>query len=133
MKRLTVRFRNWLAHRRRYASKRRNAALIRLSRIPSMRRIVRLCKRLQTFAGQLAYRDSFYVVWAYSQRLQLPEFEIPGDIEVAHQFLEAVAPRAVLAEWTLEQITREVIKHGNDEPREGRRLRQWATLAQIAN
>jgi hypothetical protein len=50
-----------------------------------MRRIVRLYKNVQAFAGQLAYRDSFYVVWAYSQYLQLAEFEIPNDIEVAPQ------------------------------------------------
>jgi len=72
-----------------------------------MRRIVRLYKKVQTFGGQLAYRASFYVVWTYSQYLQLPEFEIPNDIEIAPQYLAAPQPRTLLAEWTLEQIARE--------------------------
>lgn len=82
---------------------------------------------------QLSFRDSFYVIWAYIQFLQTSDFQIPADIEVAPQFLEAAQPRIFLAEWTLELIAREVILHGNEEPQEGRRLRQWQTLALIAN
>jgi len=94
---------------------------------------VRLYAAVQTFARQLAYRDSFYVIWAYSQYLQTSDFKIPNDIEVAPQFLAANPPQALLAEWTLEQITREVVQYANQEPQEGRRLRQWGTLAQLAN
>ena len=133
MKRLTSRYKKWLVHRRRYASKRRKAVAIRLSQIPSIRRIVRFYAAVQTFARHLAYRDSFYVIWAYSQYLQASDFQIPNDIEVAPQFLAADPPQALLAEWTLEQITREVVQYAREEPQEGRRLRQWGTLAQIAN
>ncbi len=94
---------------------------------------MRLYAAVQTFARQLAYRDSFYVIWAYSQYLQTSDFKIPNDIEVAPQFLAANPPQALLAEWTLEQITREVVQYANQEPQEGRRLRQWGTLAQLAN
>jgi hypothetical protein len=47
--------------------------------------------------------------------------------------MNARPPQAVLAEWTLAQIAREIIRHADEEPRRGRSLRQWATLTQIAN
>ena len=95
--------------------------------------MVQLYTTVQKLAQQLAYRDSFYVIWAYSQYLQTEGFHIPDDIEVASQFLSAVPPQSFLSEWTLEQITREVIQSAHEAPQGGRSLRQWATLAQIAN
>ena len=68
--------------------------------------MVQLYTTVQKLARQLAYRDSFYVIWAYSQYLQTKDFHIPSDIEVAPQFLAAVPPQALIAEWTLEQIFR---------------------------
>jgi hypothetical protein len=133
MKRLTSRYKKWLMYRQRYASRRRTAVAIRLSRIPSIRRIARIYTSVQQYVRQLGYRDSFYVIWAYSQYLQTSDFQIPNDIEVAPQFLAAAPPQALLAEWTLEQITREVVQYANDEPQDVQRLRQWRTLAQIAN
>jgi hypothetical protein len=47
--------------------------------------------------------------------------------------LAAVPPQTVLAEWTLEQIAREVIKYANEESKQGRSLRQWGVLAGMAN
>jgi hypothetical protein len=94
---------------------------------------VQLYATVQKLARQLAYRDAFYVIWAYSQYLQTQGFHIPNDIEVATQFKTAVPPQALLAEWTLEQIAREVIQYANETSQGGRSLRQWATLAQIAN
>jgi hypothetical protein len=61
------------------------------------------------------------------------EFEIPADIEVGNQLLNAQLPQAILAEWTLEQMAREVIRHADEEPRRGCSLRQWATVAEIGN
>jgi hypothetical protein len=95
--------------------------------------MVQLYTTVQKLAQQLAYRDSFYVIWAYSQYLQTTGFHIPDDIEVATQFLSAVPPQSLLSEWTLEQITREVIQSAHEASQGGRSLRQWATLAQIAN
>ena len=133
MKRLTLRYKKWLMHRQRYASRQRRAAAARLSHAPSTQRIVQLYATVQKLARQLAYRDAFYVIWAYSQYLQTQGFHIPNDIEVATQFKTAVPPQALLAEWTLEQIAREVIQYANETSQVGRSLRQWATLAQIAN
>jgi hypothetical protein len=132
MKRLTWRYKKWLMHRQRYVSRRRRAAA-RLSHAPSTHRIVQLYTTVQKLAQQLAYRESFYVIWAYSQYLQIQGFHIPDDIEVAAQFLSARPPQALLSEWTLEQITREVIQSAHETSQGGRSLRQWAALAQIAN
>jgi hypothetical protein len=81
----------------------------------------------------LATRDSLYVIWAYSEFLQINDFNMPNDIEVAAQFLEADFPQVIIAEWTLEQIAREVIQYSTDNSKAGKSLRQWGTLAQIAN
>jgi hypothetical protein len=90
-------------------------------------------RKVRTNTRQLAHRESLYVIWAYSQYLQVSEFQIPQDIQVANQFLNAEPPQAILAEWTLEQMAREIIRHSDQEPRRGRTLRQWDTLAAIAN
>jgi hypothetical protein len=73
------------------------------------------------------------VISAYCQYLQVNDFEIPADIQVADQFRNARPRQAILAEWTLEQIAREVIRYADEEPRRGRTLRQWDTVAAIAN
>ena len=133
MKRLTPRYKNWMMHRQRYVAKQRRAVSNRLSRTTSTQGLVRLYARVKGLTQQLAYRDSFYVIWAYSQYLQISDFEIPSDIEVAPRFLATAPPQALLAEWTLEQIAGEVIQCAGETPQDGRSLRQWATLALIAN
>jgi hypothetical protein len=90
-------------------------------------------RKVRSTVRQLARRESFYVLWAYSQYLQVNDFEIPNDIEVANQFLNAQPHQAMLAEWTLEQIAREVIRHADEESRRGQTLRKWDTVATIAN
>ena len=95
--------------------------------------IQELYRTVKTLTRQLGLRESLHVIWAYSQCLQVTEFEIPEDIEVANQFLAAHPPQAMLAEWTLEQMTREVVRYADEEPGQGGSLRQWATLARIAD
>jgi hypothetical protein len=95
--------------------------------------IEEMYRRVKSITRQLGLRDSLYVVWAYSQYLQVNEFELPRDIEAAPRFLNAEMPRQILAEWTVEQITREVIRYADEEPRNGRSLSQWGTLAEVAN
>lgn len=95
--------------------------------------IQELYRRVRTLTRQLGFRESLYVVWAYSQYLQVTEFELPRDIEASTRFLDAHPPQALLAEWTMEQVAREIIRHADEEPRRGRSLRQWATLADVAN
>ncbi|MBI1980199.1 MAG: hypothetical protein HYS63_01250 [Methylocystis sp.] len=82
---------------------------------------------------ELGHRDSLYVIWAYSQSLQVNGFNIPNDIQVDNAFLNAAPPQTILAEWTLELMAREVIRYADEVPRRGRTLRQWATVAKIAN
>jgi hypothetical protein len=92
-----------------------------------------LYRTIRSDARQLARRDSLAVIWAYSQYLQVNEFPMLGDIEVAQVLRDAHPRQSILAEWTLEQIAREVIRHGDEEARDGRTLRQWNALAHIAN
>ena len=84
-------------------------------------------------ARELGLRDSLYVIWAYCQHLQVNGFTIPSDIQVHNVFLNADPPQATLAEWTLELMAREIIRHADEKPRRGRTLRQWNTVAKIAN
>lgn len=80
----------------------------------------------------LAHRDSLYVVWAYSQFLQARSL-IPPDIEVHHSFLQAPLPDALLAQWTFEEITREVVRYAGEASRRKRTLQKWNAIAEIAN
>jgi hypothetical protein len=90
-------------------------------------------RKIRAMVRQLGCRESLYVIWAYCQCLQVNEFNIPADIQVANAFLNAHPRHAVLAEWMLEQMAREVIRYADEEPRRGRTLRQWDTFAEIAN
>jgi hypothetical protein len=95
--------------------------------------IQELYRSIKNQARQFARRDGLYVLWAYSQYLQLRNFRIPGDIEVLNRFLNADLPMAMLAPWTVEQIAREIVLHSDEEARRGQSLRKWSSLAQIAN
>ena len=90
-------------------------------------------RKIRATVRQLGRRESLYVIWAYCQYLQVNNFKIPADIQVANALLNASPPQCILAEWTLEQMAREVIRYADEEPRRGRSLRQWDTLAVIAN
>ena len=88
-------------------------------------------RKVRAAVRELGCRDSLYVIWAYCQYLQVDDFRMPDDIQVHRQFLDAPLPQAVIAEFNLEQIAREVIRHADIEPRRGRTLRRWDTLAAI--
>jgi hypothetical protein len=92
-----------------------------------------LYRQIRNTVRKLAIRDSLRVVWIYSQYLQVPDFKIPADVDVAPQFLEAQPPQTILAEWTLELIAREVIRYSDEESRKGASLLQWKVLAEVAN
>jgi hypothetical protein len=92
-----------------------------------------LYRTIRGDARQLARRDGLAVIWAYCQFLQVNDFQMPQDIEVAQQFRDARPRRGVLSEWTLEHIAREVIRYGDEEARDGRTLKRWDTLAHLAN
>lgn len=112
--------------------RRQRAVSARYRRMLSSR-MVRLYEAVKKVASHLAPCDSLEVIWAYSQYLQCPNFILPYGIQVAPQFLAAFKPQTMIAEWTLEQIANEVIKYAEERPQQGRSLRVWGTLAQIAN
>jgi hypothetical protein len=91
-----------------------------------------LYRTIRSNARQLARRDSLAVIWAYSQFLQVNDFQMPEDIEVAQQFRDARPRQGMLAEWTLELLSREIIRYGDEEARNGETLRRWDTLARLA-
>lgn len=95
--------------------------------------IEELYRKIKAQVRQLGLRQSLYVGWAYSQYLQIRDFELPRDIEVDSRFLNATPPQTMLAEWTIEQIVREAIRYADEEPKRGKSLIQWKTLADIAN
>jgi hypothetical protein len=88
---------------------------------------------IRNLTRQLGLRDSLYVIWAYCQYLPLNEFELPPDIQAGQQFLDSDVPQQTLPEWTLEIIAKEVIRYADEEARRGRSIKQWNTLAQLAN
>lgn len=92
-----------------------------------------LYRTIRSGARQLARRDSLAVIWAYCQFLQVNDFQMPQDIEVAQQFRDARPRQGILAEWTMEHLAREIIRYGDEVPRDGKTLRRWDTLAHLAN
>jgi hypothetical protein len=40
-------------------------------------------RKVKSLTRQLGIRDGLYLVWAYSQYLQVNDFELPRDIEAA--------------------------------------------------
>lgn len=90
-------------------------------------------KKVRSIVRELGCRDSLYVIWAYAQFLQVKGFRMPGDIQVHRTFLDAQLRQAIIGEFTFEQVAREVIRHADIEPRRGRTLRNWDTLADVAN
>ena len=92
-----------------------------------------LYRSIRSDARKLARRDSLEVIWAYSQFLQVNDFEIPRDIQVSQRFLDAHPKQGILAEWSLEHLAREIIRCGDEVARDGKTLKTWDTLADIAN
>src|SRR5260370_10822812 len=92
-----------------------------------------LYRTIRSDARQLARRDSLAVIWAYSQFLQVNDFQMPQYIEVAQQLRDARPRQGVLAEWTLEHLAREIIRYSDEEARDGKTLRRWDTPAPLAH
>jgi len=90
-------------------------------------------RSVRAMVRQLECRDSLYVIWAYAQCLQVDGFKIPADIQVHQTFIDAQPRQAILGEFTLEQIARELIRHADIKARRGRTLRRWDTLSDIVN
>ena len=91
--------------------------------------IQQLYQRVRSQVRELGYRDSLELIWAYAQYLQIRNFKFPSYIEVNQKFLKAELPQRFIAELNSEELTREVIRYADEEPRRGKTLRRWATLA----
>jgi hypothetical protein len=52
--------------------------------------------------AQLSVDDALGVLWAYSQLLQLPNFQPPSEIEIAPVYLTAKPRQSYIAEWDIE-------------------------------
>jgi hypothetical protein len=78
---------------------------------------------------KLDRRESLYVIWSYAQLLQQRGFRMPRDIEVGRVLLEANPMQTIVGDWSLEILTREVIKHAGEEARGGLSLRRWETFS----
>ena len=95
--------------------------------------VFELYKPFRNKVSLLSIEDTFFVIWAYSQKLQINDFEIPKEIEVHKTFLEHQIPQSILAEWELEILTKEVILNGGAVATKGHTFRSWNTLADIVN
>ena len=72
--------------------------------------------------------DSLYVIWAYSQFLQVRGFSFPDDIDKHQDFLASSRVNHLIHEWELETLAAEVILHAESGTRS---MRDWSTLAGI--
>ncbi|MGB0085532.1 MAG: hypothetical protein WBP94_09200 [Rhodomicrobiaceae bacterium] len=95
-----------------------------------MRDLFDLYKPLRNKIAELAYLDSFRVLWAYCQFLQIKNFKIPEDIEVHEDVLAAKKPN-IIHEWELEMLATEAALNGGYGNRKNKTLRQWSTFAAI--
>ena len=95
--------------------------------------VYELYKPVRNKVALLSYDDSLYVIWAYSQLLQINGFQIPGDIQVHKDYLKLRLRQQWIAEWDLEALAKEVILNGSTVSAKRRTLRTWDTLAESVN
>ncbi len=89
-------------------------------------------KPLRNKIRKLARDDALGVIWAYCQYLQIDDFRFPKEIEIQKRFFEHDVPRAIIAEWELELLAKEVILNGNLVSK-NYTLRKWDVIAEIVN
>jgi hypothetical protein len=68
-------------------------------------------KYLRRRVSKCGFVDSLYVIWAYSQLLQVRNFHFPADIEKHEAFGSDSRLNFLIHEWELESIATEVILH----------------------
>lgn len=86
---------------------------------------------LRSKIRNLERREALAVIWAYAQYLQQPEFRFPQGIEVDPKFWKI--RRGMVAEWELDRLAREVIRHAGETSRNGASLKRWADFRAIVN
>lgn len=90
-------------------------------------------KPFRNKVASLSYDDALYVIWAYSQYLQINNFKMPRDIDVHNDFLTLRPRQQWIAEWELEILAKEVILNGSAISSKNKSLRSWRTLSRLVN
>lgn len=88
-------------------------------------------KPLRNKIAKLGIEDSLRVIWGYSQFLQIEDFKFPADIEVSKKFIGADFPQAIVSEWELELLAKEIILNSGPVVDKSFSLRKWAVLGEI--
>jgi hypothetical protein len=81
----------------------------------------------------LSAAEALRVIWAYSQYLQIRDFQFPLGIEVSPHYLSKPFPREWISEWDLELLAKEIVLNAGSVAQKGRTLREWATLSKTVN
>lgn len=82
-------------------------------------------KPLRNKIAKLGSEDSLQTIWGYSQFLQMERFSFPVDIEVSKFFLDAKFPQALVSEWELEILAKEVILNSGPLVDKSTSLKRW--------
>lgn len=90
-------------------------------------------KPFRNLISTFGREDALRVLWAYINYMQMRRFELPSDIEVGAQFLNAPVPDVVIPPWQLELIAKEVLIHSGARSARGKTLREWRSLAKLMN
>jgi hypothetical protein len=90
-------------------------------------------KPIRNKIASLARDEALAVIWVYCQYLQIDDFKIPSEIEVAKKFLQDDFPQKYISEWELELLAKEVILNSGGAASKGRTIRTWNTLAETIN
>jgi hypothetical protein len=79
---------------------------------------------LQSRIARCERAEVLYVVWAYSQFLQVRNFAFPNNIEKHSQFVAGSRLSYLIHEWELEIIATEALLHAG---RGTRSISEWRT------
>lgn len=88
-------------------------------------------KRFRNRVANLSFEESFAAAWAFSQFVQIRDFNFPRDVERHSSFTQdgLAQPYA----WQLETILREVVLSASLANRRGKSLKRWDDLADVVN
>jgi hypothetical protein len=90
-------------------------------------------KPLRNKIAKLGLEESLRAIWGYSQFLQIEQFSFPSDIEVDRKFVEAKIPQALVSEWELELLAKEVILNSGPLTDKSFSLKRWKIFSEILN
>ncbi|MFT3986298.1 hypothetical protein [Aestuariivirga sp.] len=92
-----------------------------------------LYKPFRNACSNYSLRESIYAIWAYTQWLQMKEFQLPTDMDVDFRVKAASQRQALISEWELETLTREIFLNATTAPVSTKSLRRWGDFANLFN